>query len=254
VKSLIWFLGRVALIASLAIVVGGMSARANTITNVDLSAYYTSPWNSTDQANGDQINAALMAGTGSTGTGITFSDPGGELVPVRPMNTVSITGLSIALNANAKVNSLINNFFGTADLVEATVTFTNSNSQTATYSLVGDQTTRDYNNYIYTNDLSGSNSTPGLGAVTAQEWWNNGDGGQRLDVQTFVLPSSWAGSDLSTVTIVDPTTGDWDVLSALRVDEGTPATTPEPGSLALLAIGLVTLCGIGISRRKLALS
>lgn len=61
---------------------------------------------------------------------------------------------------------------------------------------MGDQTIRDYNNYIYTNNLQGFNTNASLGKVTAQEWWNDnaqidGDSTQRLDVQTFALPASW---------------------------------------------------------------
>jgi hypothetical protein len=178
---------------------------------------------------------------GSTGTGITFANWNGNFVQVTQGNTTTITFTPIALSSDTVVNTLLSNFYGGSN-TQAVITFTNSNNATAVYSLVGGQTIRDYNNNTFQNGLSltGSNSTPGLGSVTAQEWWNDGHSGmyQRLDVQTFVLPSSWNGSHLNSITIANPSDSSGsDVLSALQVRSpacakldagGAPDVAPSP--------------------------
>ncbi len=234
--------------------------RADDVTNVNLCTVVTCNNLWTYQYNGNLISAAPT--TGNTGTGITFTDWNGADVAISPSGTnyaypgsATIPLGGIALTADATVNTLMSNFFGTANAVEAVVTFTNSKGATASFSLVGDQTIRDYNNYIYTNNLQGFNNNAAFGQVTAQEWWNDNaqaSSPQRLDVQSFVLPSSWAGTNLVSMTISDPQSGDWDVLSGINVDVagggGTGGTgVPEPTTLALFGLGFL---GMGLARRR----
>jgi PEP-CTERM motif len=233
---------------------------ADTVTNIvpcgSTTMPCSAPWNG--NVNGSLIAAAPPIG--NTGTGLDFADYNGSPIALAPAGGTALYDGSvtirlatpIALNSHAVVNALMNNFFGTANLVEAQVTFTNSAGATASFSLVGDQTIRDYNNYIYTNNLQGFNTNPAFGKVTAQEWWNDdsqvtGSDTQRLDAQTFVLPASWAGTNLTSITIANPTSGDWDVLSAVQVDDRSTAAVPEPASAALLGLGL---CAVVLVRRR----
>lgn len=230
----------------------------DTVTNINPCALTTCNNSWTAQYHGSAIAAAPTGG--NTGTGITFSDWNGNDVAIGPAANGSVHsgsatlnfGSPIMLTSDAVVNTLMNNFYGTANAVEAVVTFTNSKGATAIFSLVGDQTIRDYNNYIYTNNLQGFNSNSAYGKVTAQEWWNdnsqfsNGDT-QRLDVQSFTLPSSWAGTGLVSMMISDPSQGDWDVLSGVQVNDRGSVGVPEPGTLALMGLGLA---GLGWVRRR----
>jgi hypothetical protein len=95
------------------------------------------------------------------------------------------------------------------------------------------------------------------GVVTAQNWWNTGDAGtsengeptSHQDAQTFGLPASWAGTNLTSITLTDPLGNvGQDVLSATQVDDVTVTSTiPEPPARVLLEIGLV---GLGLFGRR----
>ena len=226
-------------------------ASATTVTNVNISAYYTNSWLA--QQNGNLIAAASTSG--NSNSGMTFSNYAGDYVEIGPNGgftggSASFSFSPVMLTTNANVNTLMNTFWGLPGAVTGIFTFTNSLGETATYETVGNQTSRDYNLADVSNNmLQGSNSNLSYGVVTARNWWLNSTTNDALDAQTFVLPSSWAGTSLVSLTAVaSELAGQRNdlIISAMQVVNSgnasvNPVPVPAPYAAALLALGLCLL-------------
>lgn len=152
-------------------------------------------------------------------------------------NTSGTVSLTINLNVmNAtSVNTLMNTFWGQTGASYDTITLTGSKG-TETIALTGNNTLRDYNNWVWTNSIT---------QPTTVAWT---DTTQRLDEQTFSL-GQYAGEDLTQIVITD--TGNQDFsrafLAALTVNDSDSSVVPEPSYLAFVG---ATLLGAGLLFRR----
>jgi hypothetical protein len=118
--------------------------------------------------------------------------------------TVSITIPVNILNVKT-VYTLMNTFWGSTGSGLLSITFTGTGGATWTYHMTGGSDLRDYNNGAYPNTIDcalPSKVTKLAGQAGTVSAWNNGMG-QRLDMQIFALPTSFAGQTLTSITITD---------------------------------------------------
>ena len=178
--------------------------------------------------NGDTFN--IGAGNNAWFSSVAAGNGGG---------TTSVTIQTNVMNAST-VKTLMNTFWGQSGTSYDTITFTGSMGS-FTDSLTGNNSLRDYNNYVWTNSIVQPTTVA----------WSDTD--QRLDEQTFSL-GSYAGEDLTSITITD-----WGneyfsraFIAALTVDTSDPTgnagtATPEPSYLAFVGASLL---GVGLLFRR----
>lgn len=153
--------------------------------------------------------------------------------------TVTLTINTNVMNA-VSVSTLMNTFWGQNGVVLDSIQFGFSDgTSTPVIDLTGNNTLRDYNNWVWTNSIT---------APTTNAWT---DTSQRLDEQTFSLGSE-AGKDLTSITITDWGNQNYSraFLAALTVETdpaGNASTIPEPGYLAFVGGGFL---GAGLLFRR----
>lgn len=161
--------------------------------------------------------------------------------------------IAVDITNAAQVTTLMNTLYGQPDTVAATVTFKGSGGAIETFDLFGNEDIRDYNNYIWTNNING---------VGTQEWWTNnpnpvpGDQSHRLDAQIFNLNSSFQGQTLTDIVVTAGQAGgnfSQPMLFAVDVTSSAGAGgVPEPAGWILMLVGFGGLGAMLRNQRRAA--
>ena len=193
------------------------------------------------QVGGSQLNV----GSVPFSLGLYNNTPGTTGTIQTPNNGLT-NSFTFTVPANTYATSLytlINTSWGEPGYFEGDVVVKAANGATATLNLVDGSNVRDHNNGMFVNTLSDPTvvSTYFINQVA-----NSTNGQVRLDMQTLVLPSSFNGQTISTITFNGVGYGEPDgspFLTAMTLQE-----VPEPATGALMAAGLGVL-GL-VLRRK----
>jgi hypothetical protein len=154
-------------------------------------------------------------------------------------NTININTPDVVVGASTTFYSLINSAFGVNGQAIGDLTLNFSNGSTYVYDLTEGDNVRDHYDGVYNNVATNVYGTATYGS-------------DRLDAQQIVLPSSYAGLTLTSITLDNNNTGNGDAFIAAFTGEGVTAVTggvPEPATWAMMVGGL-GLVGATIRRRR----
>jgi hypothetical protein len=162
--------------------------------------------------------------------GVTFDIPGTATTDnVWSAYQAANTGsekVSVTIPVNIKgvktVYTLMDTEWGSTAKGLLDITFTGTGGATWSYDPIGNVSIRDYNNDGYTNSIGCALPTGPGTAATVTGFKNNK--GQRLDMQIYELPATFAGQTLVSITVTD--SGNSDVqrsfLAAVTVSTAAP--------------------------------
>jgi len=201
------------------------------------------------------INANLQTYTGGTNYplgpttitvgGIPFNlagfSPGGGTGIIQTNNS-SFT-IPVGLANVTTVFGLINSAFGVSGATVGSLVFTDSASDTFTFTLVEGTNVRDHFNGAFNNSATDIFATACFGGSTCPD---------RLDAYQITLPASFAGNTLVSIVFNgNNAAGGEPFLAGLTGENGT-SVVPLPAALPLFATGLAALGLLGWRRKKKA--
>jgi hypothetical protein len=129
--------------------------------------------------------------------------------------------IKVSVASPNAVYLVMNSLYGQSGITNATVELKGTGGVRKTFKLKGNKTIRDYNNWVWTNTLSGK---------TAEEWWTNNlnpqpdDQSHRQDAHEFNIKKPFAGQSLTDIIIKAPANAGANymepLLFAVSVDAG----------------------------------
>lgn len=175
----------------------------------------------------------LVTDQGASGTLGVVQTPGGNSTFTILTN---ITGAST-------IYTLMNSAFGQAGANIGSIEFIGAKAgDDVTFQIVEGNNIRDHFNDGFNNSATNIVADPFLNGV------QNPAGPDRLDMQTFVLPTAFGTDTLTEIIFRGANAGNPQGEAFLAA--ATAQTVPEPASLTLLGLGAVGLAGCAFRRRR----
>jgi PEP-CTERM motif len=141
--------------------------------------------------------------------------------------------------------TLLNNVNGISGINEGSIVVTGTGGETATLNLTEGYNIRDFNNNGYVNTLTDPTVVPNYflnGAPTTQSIQT------RLDRQELVLPGTFSGDTIASITFQGDAQGEYNPNGAAFLAGLTLENVPEPSTVAILTLGAFAV--LGLRRRK----
>jgi hypothetical protein len=181
---------------------------------------------------------------------ITDQNTAGTLGVIQTPGGNSSFTITTSISRATTVYTLMNSAWGQSGANVGSIEFVGSGGENIAFQIVEGTNIRDHFNGGFNNSASNIVVNPFLNGV------QNANGPDRLDMQTFVLPASFANDTLTQIIFNGSNAGEpqgQPFLAAATVETAAPVTAaPEPSTIALLGTAGVPFAGYYWRRRKQA--
>ena len=224
------------IITTLALVTAAVAARAQFYTEIDISSQVNADIQTYTYGNNYPTGGSeLNVGGVPFGLGLLNNTPDTTGVVQTPNNGGQAESYTFSVQPGTYATALytlINTSWGEAGVNEGSVVVTGSGGETATLDLIEGFNVRDHAETIFCNTYTDPTVVPANFGMPAT-------GLVRLDRQMLVLPSSFTGDTVASITFNGIGNGEPDgspFLAGMTLE-----TVPEPGSLVVLGLGTLIL-------------
>jgi PEP-CTERM motif len=228
------------IITAVALMAAAVAARAQFYTEIDISSQVNADLQTYTSGGDYQVGGSqLNAGGVPFGLALLDNTPGTTGVLQTPYNGGQVESYTFYVPSGTYATALytlINTSWGDDGVNEGSVVVTGSGGETATLDLIEGFNIRDHYNGFYCNTYTDPTLVP---TYFANQVPNSTDGPVRLDRQMLVLPSSFNGDTVASITFNGIGNGQPDGSPFLA--GMTLQTVPEPDSLIVLGLGTLIL-------------